>query len=191
MGASFRSSTAKLGISSIRLYLNNIIERELDSRSSEDDMYRGDFGSSTLAVTRPKIYKGKSERKIEKNFMKFEDETNFKKYVIDYAIIGQLGYLAKKSIVKLQGRPVGKIILVNPLGSRMEFKNITELKNELKKDLFFAQKALYSRIFCGNVEIGVVDFEAHAYKSKPKRLPKKYQWLEEYVEIGYGGYVPE
>lgn len=186
MGAILKTGRVRVGRAHMKQWLEKMSEADAASRRDEHDMYRGDFGSSTVARTY-KNYSGKSKAVIEKNYDRFVDETEFEKYVINYAIIGQCGYIAYKTVVSFQGQtPRGELRVNGKV-----FRNVTALKEALK-DVHTAKRLYGQKIFRkdGWQAEGVIGAETHIYKSQPKALPKKYQWMDELVEMAYGGYNP-
>ena len=186
MGAILKTGRVSVGKQQMRKWLERMSENDAMSRRSDEDMYRGDFGSSQVASSH-QTFTGKSPSAIDKNYEAFEEKTNFKKYTIDYAVIGQLGYIAYKAKVTFQGQtPRGELRVNGKV-----FRNVTALKEALK-DVHTAKRLYGQKIFRkdGWQAEGVIGAETHIYKSQPKALPKKYQWMDEFVEMAYGGYNP-
>lgn len=173
--------------------INNIIDEDYDSRRTEEDMYRGDFGDSSISK-RPLIFfeKLSTKNQIEKNKLKFEQELSRKneKYTIDYAVVGNLGYLAvklKPEIYKNYKSSNGILV------KRKKFKNISEFKKYLSRiektqlntyhflDIYDAKT---------NEVVGRINGDEHFYKTKPAKVPKKYDFIESYDVYGYGGFCP-
>lgn len=195
MGRMFVDGSLMIEKGEIVKRFNRIIERDFASRRTEHDMYRGDFGSSRVSPSPLKIYKGKSENVIEKNSKKFIEEyyERFDKYIIDYAITGQLGYIAKsaKLIMLTQGSIRGGLRIKTDFMSYKEFKNITELKKALKENLQFAKENMGETVYDKNWnKVGHIGSDSRVFKTRPKELPKKYQWLDEYVHVTYASWNP-
>lgn len=193
MGAIFVDRVMKCGRQEIESRLNNVIEYDFETRRDEEDMYRGDFGSSTIGRMLDE-YKGKSESVMEKNRQKFLDRSleETEKYKIDYAIIGQLGYVARtaKPEAHLGMKFRGEVSVGRGWNSK-EYRNVTELKKALKSSVSLARELYGKSIYDHNGnEVGVISSESRAYKTKPQKLPAKYQWLDELVVVAYAGRNP-
>lgn len=184
MGGMLVTNKLVCGRSEIEQRLENIIEHDYRSRETDHDMYRGDFGSTQRIVDVGSELKGKSQDRIDKNFEKFEESVRFEKYEIKYQVIGQLGYVARVLKVDVPNPPRKPIRV-----GLQEFKNVTELKRYLKNH-HNPKSFLGKEIICGFNTVGYIRSESRTYKTRPKKLPKKYQWLDEKVVIGFGAYNP-
>ena len=194
MGATFRSGRAQLPEGLVASYLNGIIERDRASRQTEQDMYRGDFGSSSLNRRTIKTYdlKTNTQAMIDKRYQDFVSGAGhqFEKYVMDWSVIGQLGYIAYTTKVVLPTGLSGPLY-IRGLGGK-GFKNVTELRaavrNNPTKEMVGKAIYLYGRQ--GIVDVGRIEMDCHIYKTKPAKRPDKYNWLERYIEVAYGGFNP-
>ena len=95
MGAILNTRFTTVKEKDIRKVLQHVIDTNARTRVTEEDMYRGDFGDSHLSDKPVFTDYTSSRNKIQKNGEKFEDDTNFKKYRMDYAILGEIGYVAR------------------------------------------------------------------------------------------------
>lgn len=193
MGAESRFGRMKVVRKEIKKGLKQLINHEYSTRETEQDSYRGDFGS-TQVISQRKEYKGKSKSVIDKNFEKFQNDNidQIEKYQIDYSVIGQLGFVARKVKVELYGKGLkGPFIIKNGFACK-EYKNVTEIKNALK-NVSTAKELYGNEVYLANGlsgPVGRITAEQRIYKTEPKKLPKKYQYIDEFVEIAYGGFVP-
>ena len=186
MGAIFRSGRMQTGKAMIEDELQRIVDFDYGTRSTDEDMYRGDFGS-TQSFKNIKTYKGKSEGVRDKNMADFLDTHDFEKYEIHYSIIGQLGYMAYSPKVNMEVTGARGPFRVNG----REFKNVTEIRNATK-DIHRGQKLIGQTIRqkSSYMEVGRIGMDYRIYKTKPKKLPMKYQWISEYVDVVYGAHNP-
>lgn len=193
MGAITNFKETTLPKSEITNFLNRIIIMDKQTRSREEDMYRGDFGDSVIS---DKYYnypsKHQSEAKVERSIDQFEDQViNYgEKYSLYYSVVDVLGFYAYTPEVHVMGSPHGEVTLQNG----RTFKNITALKKAVKAD----QNKL-SPLYVGQLILdenyqpfGTIMFDkvGRLYKSKPKKLPKKYAIQTQLVELIYGGFCP-
>lgn len=100
-----------------------------------------------------------------------------------------MGYRAYEPDVYLKVKVRGTINVRTAKGTWLEFKNVTELKRALK-NISTARTLLGARLYSGGVHIGYIVNRGRVYKSKPKKLPKKYMWIDKYVHVAYGGFNP-
>lgn len=192
MGAITNFKETTLPKSEITNFLNRIIFMDKQTRSCEEDMYRGDFGDSVIS---DKYYnypsKHQSEAKVEQSIDQFEDQvTNCgEKYSLYYSVVDVLGFYAYTPKVDVM-RSHGEVTLQNG----RTFKNITALKKAVKDD----QNKLFP-LYVGQLvlnenyqPIGTIMFNkvGRLYKSKPKKLPKKYAIQTKLVKLIYGGLCP-
>lgn len=190
MGAIFVSDTVNIPKTMVMRYLEKMVLDSYLSRTTDDDIYRGDFGSTQSYVYRGK-YKGKSENPIKKNINKFfEENDNFEKYVIDYAEVGQLGYVAVGFELEVLSGLRGSYNF-----NGQSYKNITELKKSFKnirnKESLYGETIHFTPPGKLQVaEVGRVKMFTKLYKTKPKKLPSKYDHLTEYITVSYGAYNP-
>lgn len=204
MGAILNIKFMTMKEKDIKKELESIIDNAFRTRTSEEDMYRGDFGNSRIGLEPVFIDYTSSRNKIQKNSEKFEDETDFEKYRMDYAILGEVGYIASSHPkVALDESPrlkKGEFIIVNDIieqtwnPHKRKFKSITELKNYLKcnpaqtslsgQGIYIIDKNLETRV------IGHIYCDKREYKQQPKQLPKKYATIHRYVVVGFGGFCP-
>jgi hypothetical protein len=184
MGAQFRSGTIMIGQSIITNYFIDIINTDFATRMTDHDMYRGDFGSSRLSVKPLRKYeKLRSEKQIQANCNDFFNLNLFKKYVIDYAIIGAdgrwIGYAPK---VESKRSPQGGITVA---GQR--FHNWSAFKQQLSVN---PSKYLLGTVCDLRGVLGKVECETRIFKSIPSGPIKKYSVLTPYVTVAYGGWTP-
>lgn len=204
MGAILNTRFTTVKEKDIRKILQNVIDTNARTRVTEEDMYRGDFGDSYLSHEPVFTDCTSSRSKIQKNGEKFEDDTNFKKYRMDYAILGEMGYVARSHPkVALDESPrlkKGEFIIVDDIieeswnPKKRKFRNVTELKNYLKchpsqtslsgQGVYIIDKNLETHI------IGHIYYEKCEYKNRPSQLPKKYATIDRYVAVAFGGYCP-
>ena len=193
MGAIANFEEAVLPKSEITNFLNRVIFMDKQTRSREEDIYRGDFGDSVIS---DKYYnypsKHQSKAKVEQSINQFEDQvTNLvDRYVLYYSVVDILGFYAYTPKVHVMGSSHGEVTLQNG----RTFKNITALKKAVKDDqnkLFplYVGQLILNEIY---QPIGTIMFNkvGRLYKSKPKKLPKKYAIQTELVKLIYGGYCP-
>lgn len=191
LGAILCTEVADMPKTMVDKYFRDLIERDRQSRRDEEDIYSGDFGSSTRIVYRG-MYKGQSDSPIARNTEKFfkDNDCNFEKYVIDYAEVGQLGYVAVGFELHVMSGIRGTL----SCGGKT-FRNVTELKkefNSLHRKADWLGEEVYringQKMHLENV--GKVKVINKVYKSKPKTLPKKYEHLSEYIRVAYGAFNP-
>lgn len=198
MGTIYNTGTLKATPETIISRLNLIRERDRKSRVRQEDMYRGDFGSSHVNRGGPLVsfeYLN-TEKQRDRNEQKFNDLMLDKndKYIIHYASIRRLGFLAAKLKVETHhGYKSVNGIGVKEKGITKRFKNITELKKYVKNLSPLGKKRLHNAYIVDlktYQNVGVIAGERRVYKSKPKKLPKKYDFITEYNEYIYGGGCP-
>ncbi len=196
MGAILVDGMLVTGVKTIQNRLKEIINDDDNNVIHEQDFYTGHFGATIDITKSSKTYKGKTKDKIEGNMAKFLEEENFEKYIIKYAIIGQLGYIAYKLKVKTHHITRGKVYLWVLRENRIngcdihEFNNITELKKFIR-DIPDPYKYINSDIKDDKYNtIGYIGSEKRKYKTKPRTLPKKYDYIDELVAIGYAAFNP-
>lgn len=187
MGALFQDGRLTTGKTEVKSVLQGLVDDDYESRRGEDDMYRGDFGS-THGIKHVKTYKGKAESVRDKHAEAFFDSHEFVKYEIHYAIVGQLGYVAHTAKAEMHVKG-----LRGPLYVGMQsFKHVTELKQALKNPT--VAKKLHGLPIKASApylqRVGYIGSDSRVYKTKPKSLPKKYQWIDEQVDVAYGAWNP-
>ena len=84
MGAILNIKFMTMKEKDIKDTLQSIIDEDMHTRVTDEDMYRGDFGNSRIGLEPVFIDYTSSRNKIQKNSEKFEDETDFEKYRMDY-----------------------------------------------------------------------------------------------------------
>lgn len=176
--------------------LAEIVENDAKYQRDYDDASQG-YGEchSIHQIAQPLL--DKSKPKIIKNHENFEQRNDFEKYIIHYQVTGFLTYIAKTLKVNMRGISKKEVTLVFPnynLGKLFKdektFKNVTELKR-FTKDYHTPHKLDGATILNDKgTQIGEVESESRTYKTKPKTLPKKYQWLDELVVVSFGAYNP-
>ena len=182
--------------------INSKIDYDESTRCSDDDMYRGDFGSSHFTGKIHELpYKRKREDTKEKQIDDFMSgkalETN-EKYTIDAVVYDEAGYLAYKiGFVKdpFVSNIRGNVILMSRSSfTERKFKNITELKKWIAKETSINTKVQYygTNVYDSNYnpigKIGITDQKT--YKTKPKSTPKKYDNVEPLYKMAYYGWCP-
>lgn len=214
MGGLLRVETLKAPKAQVKKVLEDIIKEEDSSRFFESDMYRGDFGSSSVRSNPVFQDKTKSPNKQDKNFLKFNNEQfgTFEKYIIDYALIGLEGYIAyeqpkavMQSKVNLNKDEYYRIKYIEQ-NSNMIFPQKTILAtfnnkssmNKFLRDLNRVESTKYINTLIDkynpkkqtSTDVGEVLSKTRLYKNKPNVLPKKYIKLDEFVNVAYGGICP-
>lgn len=182
--------------------INSKIDYDESTRRSDEDMYRGDFGSSRFTGNIYELpYKGKKEKTKEKQVIEFMDDkgqNDTPKYTIDAVIYDQTGYLAYKiGFVKdsFVSSTRGNVILMSRASlTERKFKNITELKNWINKEASISTKIQYYKtpVYDSNYnQIGIIGItDQKTYKTKPKNTPKKYDNVEPLYKMAYYGWCP-
>lgn len=187
MGAIFKQGRLTAGKNEVEKVFQNLIDDDNNTRRTDDDMYRGDFGS-THTIKCVDTFKGKSESVRDKHADAFIDSHDFVKYEIHYAIVGHLGYEAHKAIPVMHVKGLRGPFYIGT----QTFKNITEIKQVLKSPV--KAQSLHGqhiKTFSPNLQsVGYIGSDSRTYKTKPKSLPKKYQWLDEVVDVAYGALNP-
>jgi hypothetical protein len=177
----------------IESILRQIIESNFMSRTEEEDMYRGDFGSTQSIVKVPEDKVHKDYKRMERNHDKFVENTEFEKYQIKYQITGQLNYVDQMLKVEMHASTRGKLTmqLAPPYRrERKEFKNVTELKRYIKdvsNPMIYKNAKIYNH---NHHVIGTVETVTKEYKSKPKSSPKANHWHDRYVLVSFGAINP-
>lgn len=150
-------------------------------------------------------YKGKTLEGKEKILEEFLAKEDLEKLcgVIKSVAWDEDGYLAYKigldTLDASEDKAGGKVTLEEPnmnslMGPEMEFKNITEFKNWLKKQnqhVLLKYYGYHVRNKNDNLigRIGIIDHRR--YKTMPKRVPAKYTSVEKlYKIVVYTAYQP-
>lgn len=167
------------------------IEDDYSSRRSDQDRYRGDFGSSTFIESKKLQFKGKTEEKKKEQLADFlNDESDkidrYNAYAVFYDQDGFLAYklgFVKDAFVRSISGPVTlKPINGNGISrSFKDFENITALKNWFNKlGICTARQYYLAEVVDKNFNrIGSIDFtEKRIYKTEPKKTPSKYDFVE-------------
>lgn len=197
MGAILETGSLACGKQDIKRRLINIVDFDEKQVVNEQDFYNGGFHATQGFKEIGTEMKDKNKKKIETNHHNFLENNEFEKYVMHYKIIGKLGYIAYALQVVTYTSPKGKVILEYPKNSvwgslprTLEFKNITSLKRYIKESS--EPKELKGGLIKNesNFELGKIETKTRIYKTKPEKLPQKYQWLDDYVFITYGAYNP-
>ncbi|WP_436962318.1 hypothetical protein [Staphylococcus shinii] len=197
MGAILETGSLACSKKDIERRLINIVDFDEKHVVHDEDFYNGGFHATQNFKQIGKEMKDKNKSNIERNHYNFVENNDFEKYVMHYKIIGSLGYKAHALKVITYTSPKGKVILEYPKEyiwgqSRrtLEFKNITSLKRFVKE---CSEPSKLNGSIIKNkedFELGEISTQERNYKTKPKKLPQKYQWLDEYVCVTYGAYNP-
>lgn len=167
------------------------IKDDYSSRRSDQDMYRGDFGSSTFIESKTLQFKGKTKEKKREQLADFLDNESgkidrYNAYAVFYDQEGFLAYklgFVKDAFIRTISGPV-TLKPINGTGISMSFKdfeNITALKNWFKKlGVYTARKYYLAEVVDQNFNrIGSIGFaEKRIYKTEPKKTPAKYDFVE-------------
>lgn len=199
MGAIFQTRQDLIAEGLIKGFVNSIIKADRDSRRGDEDMYRGDFGSSDFVGYSTLPYKRKTEEGKEKLLREFlnEEARRTKKYEVRAVVCDDAGYLAYK--IGFRKNPSvksirGKVHLVHYKGLYTRpFKNITELKRFLNTTSVSILQEFYGMVVedenCNRIgSIGSIDQKI--YKTKPKTCPKKYTAVDKLCKIVIYGWCP-
>ncbi|MFF0676853.1 hypothetical protein ACFYSI_13100 [Staphylococcus xylosus] len=197
MGGILKTGLFTVPLKEISKTFCDLINDDFNSRREDEDMYRGDFGSThSFNEITPRL-KETGKVKMQKGYESFYEKTEFEKYKITYRVIGHTGYVAQKLKVDTFASTKGKVILNIPktvpnelFNPTKTFDSITDLKKYLENtNNPHVYKA--SEILTENYQkIGSVEVLSRNYKSRPKTLPKKYQWIDQYVVVSYGAINP-
>lgn len=199
MGAIFQTRQDLIAEGLIKGFVNSIIKADRDSRRGDEDMYRGDFGSSDFVEYSTLPYKRKTEKGKEKLLREFlnEETRRTKKYEVRAVVCDDAGYLAYK--IGFRKNPSvksirGKVHLVHykRLYTR-PFKNITELKKFLNNSSVSTLQDFYGAVVEDESlnrigSIGSIDQKI--YKTKPKTCSKKYTAVDKLCKIVIYGWCP-
>ncbi|RIN27696.1 hypothetical protein [Staphylococcus succinus] len=197
MGAILETGSLACSKTDIKRRLINIVDLDEKNVVQDEDFYNGGFHATQGFKQIGKEMKDKDKRTIETNHYNFIENNDFEKYVIHYKVIGSLGYKAHALKVFTYTSLKGKVILEYPKEyiwgqspRTIEFKNITSLKRYVKESSEFRE--LNGSIIRNKdgFKLGEISTQERIYKTKPKKLPQKYQWLDEYVCVTYGAYNP-
>lgn len=191
MGAILCTDEVDVPKTMVKQYFKELVDNDFNSRTTEDDHYRGDYGTTHNFRYRGK-YKGKSENPIKKNTVRFFNDNNdkFEKYNLDYAEVGQLGYVAVGFELDVMTGIRGEFFCAG-----QTYKNVTELKkafNHLHRKENWLNNEVYRTSARSNYaeRVGRVRMITKAYKTKPKQLPKKYEHITEFIRVAYGAINP-
>ena len=211
MGALFRFETLVAPKSRVRDVLLEMVENEDSSRYFESDMYRGDFGDSSVRPNPSFEDDTKSSKKKESNTEKFAKEKfcEFEKYVIHYALVGTEGYIAyeqprvslepntrlKKDEIFTLKYKNDNPFFESPNNTAGRFENITSMKKYITnhynvQSLVGASIYKYNKRLGTQSKVGNLVSKSRTYKNKPQTLPKKYVKLDKVVNVAYGGWCP-
>lgn len=199
MGAIFQTRQDLIAEGLIKGFVNSIIKADRDSRRGEEDMYRGDFGSSDFMGYSALSYKGKTEKGKEKLLKEFlnEETARTKKYEVRAVVCDDAGFLAYK--IGFRKNPFvtkirGELRLVHYRGFNIvTFKNITELKKFLNNSSVSTLQDFYGAVVEDESlnrigSIGSIDQKI--YKTKPKTCSKKYTAVDKLCKIVIYGWCP-
>ena len=169
--------------------IGDVIEESERNYNPETDMYNG--GLQGCEVGRlVKEYEGHTVKQIQRNERNFSEisydfaEMN----VMNYAVLGRKGYMAyiiKPIITGISSK--GYELIKESTYDREKFRT----QSELKRAVEFNPLRWYKASVCdgsGN-RIGQVGLEKHVYKTKPKKCPERYDFLEENLVVIYFGKV--
>lgn len=197
MGAILVYKTMVAGSKTIVNRLIELVHHEENKIESEQDFYTGHFGATHQIIKSKLVYNGKNKEDYLKYINEFVDEEEIEKYVIKYTVLGELGYIAYKLKVNsdcAKTRSKLKLHVINGLGPGnkiiKKFNNITELKRFIN-NVDQPHKYLNAEITDERLNyLGYIDAETRKYKTKPKVLPKKYDYIDKLNVYGYAAYNP-